>query len=102
VITPAGRPGERRDPLPLAFIVREDVGPNAEPRLGAAAMSAIALTLGSRRFAGTTWRCLCYFFAGAILVSAGLAASGLASPFVALSSGLSVRSTLAVSRSFAT
>src|SRR5258707_286243 len=41
-----------------------------------------------------------YFFAGAILAS--FAASGLASPFVALSSGLSVRSTLAVSRSFAT
>jgi hypothetical protein len=41
-----------------------------------------------------------YFFAGAILESAGLAASGLASVFAA--SAWSMRSTLAVSRSFAT
>jgi hypothetical protein len=40
-----------------------------------------------------------YFF-GAILLSAGFAASALAS--VAAASGLSMRSTLAVSRSFAT
>jgi hypothetical protein len=39
-----------------------------------------------------------YFFAGAILESAGLAASGLA----AASAGWSMRSTLAVSRSLAT
>ena len=39
-----------------------------------------------------------YFFPGAILESAGLAASGLA----AVSAGLSMRSILAASRSFAT
>src|SRR6185369_8917874 len=42
-----------------------------------------------------------YFFAGAILESAGLAASGLVS-FLAASAGLSMRSTLAASRSLAT
>ena len=42
-----------------------------------------------------------YFFAGAILESAGLAASGLAS-VLAASAGLSMRSTLAASRSLAT
>ena len=48
-------------------------------------------------FAGTTRRRLSYFFAGAILESAGLAASGLASVFAAFSSGLSMRSTFAAS-----
>ena len=46
-----------------------------------------------------------YFFAGAILESlaaSGLAASGLASDFATASSGLSMRSTLAASRSLAT
>src|ERR1700709_2265192 len=50
-----------------------------------------------------------YFFAGAILLSAGLAVSGLASVLMsglasdlAVSSGLSMRSTLAASRSLAT
>src|SRR5580700_5171935 len=44
-----------------------------------------------------------YFFAGAILESAGAAASGLASGFAARSAAAwSMRSTLAVSRSLAT
>jgi hypothetical protein len=46
-IRPAGRPCERRDPSPLASKVNKNLCSSAEPRVRGAAMSAIALTLGS-------------------------------------------------------
>src|SRR6202035_5631813 len=49
---PAGRPCERRDPSPLASKVRKGLCSNAETRVRGAAMSAIALTLGSLRSQG--------------------------------------------------
>src|SRR4030088_2639286 len=48
----AGRPGERRDPSPLAQKVKKGLCSSAETRVRAAAMSAIALTLGSLRSQG--------------------------------------------------
>src|SRR6266700_5474361 len=45
----AGRPCERRDPSPLAPKVKKGLCSSAETRVRAAAMSAIALTLGSLR-----------------------------------------------------
>src|SRR6266550_8671842 len=45
----AGRPCERRDPSPLAPKVKKGLCSSAEARVRAAAMSAIALTLGSLR-----------------------------------------------------
>jgi hypothetical protein len=48
----AGRPCERRDPSPLASNWKKDLCPLAETRVPAAAMSAIALTLGSLRSQG--------------------------------------------------
>jgi hypothetical protein len=74
------------------------------PRLRGEGRARVITTVGRPResdaFARTT-RSLSYFFAGAILESAGFAASGLASVFAA-ASGWSIRSTLAASRSFAT
>jgi hypothetical protein len=43
------RPGESRDPSPLTLIVIEGICNTAKTRVLGAAMSAIALTLGSRR-----------------------------------------------------
>src|SRR6266481_5418912 len=48
----AGRPCERRDPSPLALKVKKGLFSSAETRVRAAAMSAIALTLGSLRSQG--------------------------------------------------
>src|SRR6266508_5936665 len=48
----AGRPCERRDPSPLASKVKKGLCSSAETRGRAAAMSAIALTLGSLRSQG--------------------------------------------------
>src|SRR5712675_3602591 len=48
----AGRPCERRDPSPLASKVKKGLCSSAETRVRAAAMSAIALTLGSLRSQG--------------------------------------------------
>src|SRR6267154_3461613 len=48
----AGRPCERRDPSPLAPKVKKGLCSSAETRVRAAAMSAIALTLGSLRSQG--------------------------------------------------
>src|SRR6266576_2385053 len=48
----AGRPCERRDPSPLASKSEKGLGFSAGTRLRAAAMSAIALTLGSLRSQG--------------------------------------------------
>src|SRR5258708_16150167 len=48
----AGRPCERRDPSPLALKVKKGLCSSAETRVRAAAMSAIALTLGSLRSQG--------------------------------------------------
>ena len=48
----AGRPCERRDPSPLASKVTKGLCSSAETRVRAAAMSAIALTLGSLRSQG--------------------------------------------------
>src|SRR6202158_2660 len=48
----AGRPCERRDPSPLASRVKKGLCSSAETRVRAAAMSAIALTLGSLRSQG--------------------------------------------------
>src|ERR1700738_2844378 len=48
----AGRPCERRDPSPLASKVKNGLCSSAELRVRAAAMSAIALTLGSLRSQG--------------------------------------------------
>src|SRR6266581_7598456 len=48
----AGRPCERRDPSPLAPKVKKGFCSSAEARVRAAAMSAIALTLGSLRSQG--------------------------------------------------
>src|SRR5882757_7448683 len=48
----AGRPCERRDPSPLASKVKKGLCSSAEMRVRAAAMSAIALTLGSLRSQG--------------------------------------------------
>src|SRR6267154_4033182 len=48
----AGRPCERRDPSPLASKVKKGLCSSAETSVRAAAMSAIALTLGSLRSQG--------------------------------------------------
>src|ERR1700704_6726885 len=48
----AGRPCERRDPSPLASKSEKGLGFSAGTRVRAAAMSAIALTLGSLRSQG--------------------------------------------------
>jgi len=48
----ASRPCERRDPSPLASKVKKGLGSSAGTRARAAAMSAIALTLGSLRSQG--------------------------------------------------
>jgi hypothetical protein len=48
----AGRPCERRDPSPLAPKVKKGLCSSAETRVRVAAMSAIALTLGSLRSQG--------------------------------------------------
>src|SRR6266478_57174 len=48
----AGRPCERRDTSPLASKVTKGLCSSAETRVRAAAMSAIALTLGSLRSQG--------------------------------------------------
>ena len=48
----AGRPCERRDPSPLALKGEKGLGSSVETRVRAAAMSAIALTLGSLRSQG--------------------------------------------------
>jgi hypothetical protein len=48
----AGRPCERRDPSPLASKVKKGLCASAKTRVLAAAMSAIALTLGSLRSQG--------------------------------------------------
>src|SRR6266403_5116572 len=48
----AGRPCERRDPSPLASKVKRGLCSSAETSVRAAAMSAIALTLGSLRSQG--------------------------------------------------
>src|ERR1700682_984238 len=46
------RPGEGRDPSSLASMIAEGICPNAKTRVRVAAMSTIALTLGSRRSPG--------------------------------------------------
>src|SRR5260370_40783660 len=48
----AGRPCERRDPSPLASKVKKGLCSSAKTRVLAAAMSTIALTLGSLRSQG--------------------------------------------------
>jgi hypothetical protein len=87
-------PRKAGDPWPPVFVGAEALG---QPR-----QKGEAARRGSRLKAGTT-RSLSYFFAGAILESAGFVASaGLVSAFAAVSAGWSMRSTFAVSRSFAT
>ena len=55
----SSRPCERRDPSPLAIKVKEDLCSSAETRVRAAAMSAIAPTLGSLRSQGRPAESLC-------------------------------------------